>query len=268
MVPKVSTTLLTVALAVNMCLAVETRILLPVVATVVVALIVIAVAPSPADENGRPVTTAHTVPTLVGGSVAAAIAYYPLLLLGASTRSSLDGLQAGSLAGLVLGVAAGQLTAMVTHVASSAARAQLVRSLGVTASLTTFAACACGWIGAARSLNGPDMVVIACAALVGGLVVSAVPGRRLVVTPLALAAGTVAAAATAHWAPGVSAPLWLAASAGFVVIGVALLSFAVGDAWILHREQAPGARAFPAALAFALVGPVVYVAGDFLSALG
>lgn len=265
-VPSVQAALLTIALSIVMGLAAQTGVLVPVVATVFVAQVMIATAPAPADDHGRALPMPHLVPTLVGSVVAAAIAYHPLLLLGAATRASLDGLQVGVFAGVVIGGAAGLIAAIVAQIARRDGRRSLVRSLSAASSLTLFAALASGWIGAARASTGPDIVVVSCIAMVAGLLVWMAPGPRLLVVPLAVLVGA-GAAVGASYIPDIAVPIPFAATAGLGVAGVATLGLAVGTAWTHGRHHLATAWGLPAALSFALTGPVVFVAGDFLSAL-
>lgn len=257
--------LLTIALSIIMGLAAQTGFLLPVLATVVVAQVMIAAAPAPADDHGRALPTPHMIPTLVAGVVAAAVAYHPMLLLGAQTRGSLDGLQSGVLAGILLGSAAGLMAALVAQIARRDGRSSLVRSMGAATSLTVFAACASGWIAAARASTGPDIVIVQCAAMVAALAVSMAPGPRLVIVSLAVLAGAGAAVGTTY-GPGIDVPVLFAMCAGLGAAGVAVLGLAAGAAWTHGRHHLPAAWGLPAALSFALTGPVVFVTGDFLSA--
>jgi hypothetical protein len=108
--------------------------------------------------------------------------------------------------------------------------------------------------------------VVSCAAVVTGVVACLIPGPQPVVLVAALALGAGAAVGTAHFTDG-AMPIGFAAVAGVGAAGVAALGLAVGSAWTHGRHHLPAAWGLPAALGFALTGPVVFVAGDFLSAM-
>lgn len=265
MVFSIRAAALTIALVTVMGLAAQTRVLLPIVATVFIAQVLIAAAPSPADERGRAIPTPQLTATLIGGAVSSAIAYHPALLFGAQTQASLDGLKPGVFAGVLLGVAAGLIAAIVAQVARKDGRGHLVESLAVVTSLVVFAACASAWVGAARANTGREVVTIACAAVLATFVVTFVPGDRRVVLPIALMIGAVAGAAASHLVGG-QAALPFAAVVGLGAGGFALVGLAVGTGWTHGRSHLPSAWGLPGALAFVMAGPLVFVAGDFLAA--
>jgi hypothetical protein len=265
-VSSVPAALLTIALAVIMGLATQTGVLLPVLATVAVAQVMIAAAPAPADDRGRALPTAHMVPTLIASVVSATIAYHPFFLVGVATRASLDGLQVGVFAGAVLGVAAGLVAAIVAQIARRDGRRGVVRSLAAASSLTVCAACASGWVGAARAFTGPDTVLVSCAGIVAGIAAGLMPGPRPAVLVAALVVGGGAGTGAAYLTHA-TMPVAFAAATGLAAAGVASLGLAVGSAWTYGRHHLPAAWGLPAALGFALTGPVVFMAGDYLSAL-
>jgi hypothetical protein len=83
---SVPAALLIIALATIMGLAAQTGVLLPVLATALVAQVVIAAAPAPADDRGRALPTPHMVPAILAAVVSSAIAYHPMFLLGSAQR--------------------------------------------------------------------------------------------------------------------------------------------------------------------------------------
>jgi hypothetical protein len=258
---------LAIVLAAIMGLAAQTGVLLPVLATAFVAQVIIAAAPAPADDRGRALPTPHMIPTLVAAVVSAAIAYRPTLLLGAGTRASLEGLQSGVLAGILPSIAAGLIAAFVAQIARRDDRRSLVRSLGAATSLLVFAACASGWIGAAgRPGSGRGVVVVACAAIAAGILVGLIPGPRPLVVPVAVMTGAASALGAAHLAD-TAMPVAFAVALGVGTSGIAVMALAVGAAWTHGRHHLPTAWGLPAALSLALTGPIVFMAGDFLSAL-
>jgi hypothetical protein len=256
---------LTLALVTVMALAAQTRVLLPVVATVFIAQVLIAVGPSPADERGRAIPTPQLNATLLGGAISSAIAYHPGLLVGAQTRASLDSLKPGVFAGVMLGIAAGLTAAIVAQAARKDGRGHLVESLAAVTSLVVFAACASAWVGAARANTGREVVTVGCAAVLATFVVILAPGDRRVVLPIALMVGAAAGAAASRLVGG-EATLPFAAVVGLGAGGFALVGLAVGTAWTHGRSHLPSAWGLPGALAFVMAGPLVFVAGDFLAA--
>jgi hypothetical protein len=259
--------MLTMALAFVMALAAQTRMLLPVVATVVVVQALIATAPSPADARGRAIPTPQLVATLTGGLLAAVIAYRPDLLIGAlGTRVGIDGLATtGVLAGLAPSVAMGVLVAIVAQIVRTDGRRELVASLGTVVSLVLFAATASAWIGAARTPSGREIVIIAATAIVVALVVWIVFGFRWIGGVIAVLTGGVAAAGMALRLGGAAS--WeFAAVAGIGVAGFAVVGLLVGMAWTEGRHHLSAGWGFPGALAFALTGPLVYVCSQMVSA--
>lgn len=265
MVFSVRATLLALVLATVMGLAAQTRVLLPVLATVFIAQVLIASGPSPADDRGRAIPTPQLIATLISAGVSSAIAYHPDLLLGAQTRASLDSLKPGVFAGLLLGIAAGLVAAIVAQAARKDGRRHLVESLAAVSSLVVFAACASAWVAAARANTGREIVTIGCAAILATFVLTLTPGNRRVVVPIALIGGAGAGAAAGHVVEG-QATLEFAAGVGLGAAGVALLGLAVGTVWTHGRSHLPSAWGLPGALAFVMAGPFVFVAGDFLAA--
>jgi len=256
---------LTLVLAAVMGLAAQTRVLLPVLATVFIAQVLIASGPSPADDRGRAIPTPQLIATLISAGVSSAIAYHPDLLLGAQTRASLEGLRPGVFAGLLVGIAAGLIAAIVAQVARKDDRRHVVESLAAVSSLVVFAACASAWVAAARANTGREIVTVGCAAILATFLLSLTPGDRRVVVPIALIAGAGAGAA-AGYVVGGQATLLFAAGVGLGAAGFAQLGLAVGIVWTHGRSHLPSAWGLPGALAFVMAGPLVFIAGDFLAA--
>jgi hypothetical protein len=193
------------------------------------------------------------------------IAFYPALLFGAQTRASLDSLKPGVFAGMLLGVAAGLIAAIVAQALRTDGRHHLVPSLAAVSSLVVFAACASAWVGAARANTGREIVTIGCAAVLASFLTGLVPGDRRVMLPLSLILGAAAGAGASHVLGG-HATLPFAAVVGFGAAGIALVGLAVGTVWAEGRSHLPSAWGLPGALAFVMAGPLVFVAGDFLAA--
>lgn len=266
---------LTASLAALVALAVQTQFLLLVVAAILVVQCLIASAPAPADERGRAVLSPQELPVLAAGVVSATLAYNPTLLLGArGTQSGSDGaVSTGVFAGVLLGVAAGLTVAIIGQLVRRDERVSLVRSLAAATSLVLFSAIATAWIGAARATSvsgtpvavGRDIVTLACAAVVAGLIVWVFPVSRTLAGAAVLAVGAAAAAGT-NWAIGGSVDLWFAAVAGMCAAAFAAIGLLVGHAWTQGRGHVAVGWGFPGALAFAIVGPLVHVAAQLASA--
>lgn len=265
MVFSVRAAALTIALVTVMGLAAQTRVLLLVLATVLIAQVLIASAPSPADDRGRAIPTPQLTATMVAGAISSAIAYHPALLFGAQTRASLDSLKPGVFAGILIGVAAGLITAIVAQAMRKDGRGHLVESLAAVSSLVVFAACAAAWVAAARANTGWEVVTIGCGAVLVTVLLSLVPGPRSAILPIAVVAGAAAGAAASHLLEG-EATLSFAAGVGLGAGGFTLLGLAVGTVWSHGRSHLPAAWGLPGALAFVMAGPLVFVAGDFLAA--
>lgn len=266
MVPRVPAALLTMALAFVVALAALTRTLSPVVATVIVVQILLATAPSPTDADGRSIPTPQFAATLAGGLVAAAIACLPPFLIGAAgTRAGIDGLAVtGVLAGLMPGVAVGLMMAIGAQLARADDRRSLVLSLAAVVSLVLFASAATAWIGAASTASGREVVAICGGAIVGALAVWIGFGPRLVAGVVSVVVGGAAAAVMALRLGG--AVTWeFATIAGAVVACFTVVGLLIGAAWIDERQQRSARWGFPGALAFALAGPLVYVASQMVN---
>lgn len=263
------------SLAAVVALAVQTRFLFLVVATIVLTQCLIASAPAPADRRGRAIASPQVAATLVAGVVAAAFAYHPLFLLGAAgTQAASDGAVAtGVFAGVLPGVAAGVIVAIIGQALRRDGRPNLVRSLAAVTSLALFAAIAAAWISAARASAigstrvpiGSEVVTLACAAIAGGLLMWVLPFSRMVAGLLTLALGAASAAGTAVLLDSAVHTLY-AAVVGAGAAGFAAMGLLVGQAWTQGRGHASAGWGFPGALAFAMTGPLVYIGAQVATA--
>ena len=133
-------------------------------------------------------------------------------------------------------------------------------TLGVVAALAS------GWVAATRSAASQEVVTVAAVGLAVGLLVWAVPWRRTATSWLAVLAGTGA---------GALVPLVLQGSTTWVlgvVVGggaafCAVLGVVVGRTWTGSRARTAPGWGFPAAVAVALVGPVVHVGSQLVLAV-
>jgi hypothetical protein len=254
------------ALAFVVALAALTRTMLPVLAIVVVVQILLAAAPSPVDANGRTIPTPQFGPTLAGGFVAAVVACLPPVLIGAAgTRAGIDGLAVtGVLAGLMPGVAVGLMAAIGAQLTRKDDRRHLVPSLTAVLSLVLLASRASAWVGASRTASGREVVAICGAAIVGSLAGWIGFGPRLAAGVVGAFVGGASAAVMALRLEG--AVTWeFAAVAGTVVAGFTVVSLLIGTTWIGGQPQRSSGWGFAGAVAFALVGPLVYVASQMVS---
>lgn len=240
-----------------------------VAAAVLVVQVLIALAPSAIDPAGRAIPSPHFVAALVAGVVATLITLFPGLLDGA-TGSSPDVVGAtdhGMLAGIMPAIAVAVFVALMAQMLRTDGRSDLVPSTTYAVTLGVFAALATGWIGAAQSLGGAEVVAIGSAGVAAGLLGWLVPIDRFVAASLAILTGAVGGAAVAA---SVDSPMtWLfgvaigSAAALFAVLGQVL-----GRAWSRGRRHAAAGWGFPGAMSVALAAPLVYVGGQLIGMSG
>lgn len=265
-VPRLSSTLLTVCLAAVLALAAYVDVLLVAAAVVVVQLLV-ATASAPADARGRSIPSPRFTAAVVSGLVATGITLAPTVLNGADgSRSAADvTIASGTLAALLPAIAAGVFVTLAAQMRRRDGRRELVASTGYAVSLGAFAALAVGWIGAAQSSGGADLVGVAAAGLAVGVLVWALPVSRWLRGAMAVLLGTGAGSAVALQLEAVVATS-LGAAAGGAAAFFGILGQAIGRAWSQDRPHAAAGWGFPAGLSVALVGPVVYVGGQLVGA--
>jgi len=265
-VSRAGSTLLSIALAVVLTLAAYTNVLF-VGAVVVIAQIMIAAAPSPANESGRPVNAPRFGAAAVAGLIATAVTLHPALLLGADgTRAGRVGrIESGVFAGLVPAMAAGLIAALLSQMFRKWGRKSLVLTTGYAVTLCAFTALTIGWIGAAQSLGGAPVVAVGAIALSAALLVWLVPFDRWIVGSFAITAGGVAGAVAASSLGGDSGMTWVfGAFAGVWVAMFGILGQVLGRAWCSGRRHASAGWGFPGALSLALPAPIVFIAGQLL----
>lgn len=267
-VSRLPSTLLSVSVAGVLALAAHLDVLLVAAAVVFVQLLV-ATASAPADARGRSIPSPRFVAAVVSGLVATGVTLAPTVLDGADgSRSTADvTIASGTLAGLLPAIAAGVFVTLVAQMRRSDGRRELVASTGYAVSLGAFAALAVGWIGAAQSSGGADLIVVASGGLALGVLTWAVPVNRWLRGAAAVSVGAGAGAAIAAAMDAVVAiSLGTAVGAGAAFFGV--LGQVIGRAWSQDRPHAAAGWGFPAGLSVALVGPVVYVGGQLVGAHG
>lgn len=260
-VPRVSPAALSLALAAVLTLAAYSDVLF-VTAVIVLVQVLVAMAPSPADERGRTVSAPRFGAAIVAGAVATALTVDPSLLVGApgTVSGSIGQVNAGTYAALIPAASAGVMVALVSQMFRRDRRA-LVPTLGYAVALVIFAALPVGWVTAARSFGGPDIVAVCAAALVGALLVWQLPVGPWLAGALAAAGGAVGGAVAAGVLDS-----YLTAFFGFTIgIGVglfAVLGQVLGSQWVRGRRHASAGWGFPGAMSIVLVAPVVHLAGQ------
>ena len=266
--PRLGSTLLSLALAGAITLAAYTDPLL-VGAAVALVQVLIALAPSAVDPSGHSIRSPHFVAALSGGLVATTITLAPDLLNGADGTSPdvVGATDSGMLAGILPAIAVSVFVALIAQMLRKDGRPDLVPSTAYAVTLGAFAALSAGWIGAAQSLGDAEAVAVGAAGLAAGLLVWLVPLDRFVCASFAVVAGAAGGAAVAlladstlTWVFGVTIG---SATALFAVLGQVL-----GRAWSRGRTHASAGWGFPGAMSIALAAPLVYVGGQLVGAPG
>jgi hypothetical protein len=265
-VSRVGASALSVVIAAVLTLAAQTGVLILVAAVIVVVQGLLASAPSPADARGRSIPTPRSAATMSAGLVSCIVALDPTLLLGADGSSvGQDGLiSTGVIAGILPGVVVGVFVALVAQMFRRDDRRELVLSMSGAVSLALFASLASAWIGAARAASGPEVVTIAAVGLAASLLVWMIPIDRYVCASAAILVGAGASAAAAIVVDGL--PTWvfgLAVGSGTALF--AILGQVLARAWSQGRVHASAGWGFPGAMAIAMAGPIVYLAGQLVT---
>ncbi|MCW2771008.1 MAG: hypothetical protein JWR27_2441 [Aeromicrobium sp.] len=265
-VPRLGPTLLSLALAGVMTLAAYTDPVLVGVAVLLVQ-VLIALGPGPVDRAGAAIASPRLVPVLVAGVVATTLTLEPELLSGADgTSADVIGISdTGVLAGTIPGVAAAVFVALVAQMLRRDGRTDLVQSVGYAVMLSASAVLAVGWIGAVQSVGDAACVAVAAAGVAAGLLVWTLPVDRWICLSLATVAGAAAGAAVVLAVDSIMTVyfgvLVGAAAAILAVLGQVVARVVAGRG--THPSVVWG---FPGAMAIALVGPVVYLGGQLVTA--
>ncbi|MGH3473961.1 MAG: hypothetical protein ACRDOT_03510 [Aeromicrobium sp.] len=263
---RIGASALSVVIAAILTLAVQTGVLLLVAAVIVVVQGLLASAPAPADARGRSIPTPRSAATMSAGLVSCIVALEPTLLLGASGSSvGQDGLiSTGVIAGILPGVVVGVFVALVAQMLRRDDRRELVVSTSGAVSLALFASLASAWIGAARAASGGEVVTIAAVGLAASLLVWMIPIDRIVCASAAIIVGAGASAGAALVVDGL--PTWifgLAVGSGTALF--AILGQVLARAWSQGHRHASAGWGFPGAMAVAMAGPIVYLAGQLVT---
>lgn len=261
--PRLVSSVLSVALAGLLALSATTGELWLVVAAVGLAQLLVAAAP--AASGLEHVRSRPFLPVVAGCAVATTLAYDPGLLAGTEgTRSADDALLAsGVLAGILVGSAVVVALALLAQMLRRDGRADLVRSVAGTVTLGVLTCLGAGWVAAAGASSSTDVVLAGALALAAALLVWAVPGDRVLVASASVVAGVVAGGAAPLLVDGPGT--WVLGSAvGGAAALCAVLGQVLGRAWTVGRSTGPEGWAFPAGLSVVLVGPVVHVGAQLV----
>jgi hypothetical protein len=267
-VPRLGSTLLSLALAGVITLAAYTD---PVFvgAAVVLVQVLIALAPSAVDPSGRSIRSPHFVAALAAGLVATAITLEPDLLSGADGTSPdvVGATDNGMMSGILLAIAVAVFVSLLAQMSRTDGRPDLVSSTAYAVALGAFAALSSGWIGAAQSLGDSACVAVGAGGLAAGLLVWLIPIDRWFCASLAIVAGAGGGAAVTQY---VDSPLtWVFGVAiGSATALFAILGQVLGRAWSQGHTHAAAGWGFPGAMSIALAAPLVYIGGQLVGAPG
>lgn len=266
--PRLGSTLLSLALAGAITLAAFTDPLL-VGAAVILVQVLIALAPRAIDPSGNTIRSPHFAAALSGGLVATAITLAPDLLDGAEGTSPdvVGATDNGMLAGILPAIAVSVFVTLFAQMLRSDGRPDLVPSTAYAVTLGAFAALSSGWIGAAQSLGDAEAVAVGAGGLAAGLLVWLIPIDRWICASCAIVAGGAGGAAVAIYAD--STLTWLfGVAVGSAVALFGVLGQVLGRAWSRGRTHAAAGWGFPGAMSVALAAPLVYVGGQLVGAPG
>lgn len=266
MVPRVESTLLSIALAGVLTLAAYTEVFL-VAAVVLVTQCMIAAAPTPADAIAHSANAPRFGAAALTGLIATVITVHPQLLIGATgTRAGTIGaVDSGIFAGMLPAVAAGVIVSLLAQMFRRGGREALILSTGYAVTVCVFAAVTIGWIAASQSVGGAPAVATCAIALSAGLLVWLLPWDRWIVGCAAVAAGGLAGGVAAELLHHETTMNWAyGAIAGVGVAMFAILGQVLGRVWGEGRRHASSGWGFPGAMAIALAAPVVFVAAQMV----
>jgi hypothetical protein len=237
-----------------------------VAAAVVLVQLLVAVSPPLLTASGEGIGSPRLVPAIVAGLVATVLTLEPQLLEGADGTSVdvVGATDTGMFAGVLPAVMAAVFVALFGQMLRKDGRTHLVSSVGYAVTLSIVAAFAAGWLGAAQSLGGADVVAVGAAGLGGALLAWAVPVDRWICLSLATLAGAAAGAAVAATAD--SSMTWFFG----VVVGagagvLAVLGQLVGRIMAARSVHAAVRWGFPGAMSVAFAAPVVYIGGQLIT---
>lgn len=226
--------------------------------SVLIAQLVLASAPAPTASRAPAI--ARFVPIALGGSVATVLTARPSLLAGAGGTETgrVGAVDTGVLVGVAPGIAVLVLAALLSQMLRRDGRDGLVESLTQTVSVGVVVTLLTGWVAALQSFNGVPVVVQAAIAVVATTVVVHLPGPPALIGALAaVVSGSVSAVATVLVDDTI--PYAFAVALGVSVSVFLVLGQAIAREWGSDPRRRVGVDAM---LPLALVGPVVFLAGQ------
>lgn len=236
-----------------------------VAATVLLVQGQIAVGPHPADARGRTVRAPKVAAVMTASVVATVLTLWPRTLIGADGTSAGDiaGVVPGSLVAILPATAAGVIVALLSQMLRRDGRRELVLTTAHAATASLLATLAIGWITAARTPLGVEVVTLGAVGAGAALLLWCLPGDRYLVASIAMLGAGLASALVAHLQGGLFTFTWVFGllMGAQVSIG-AILGQVVGRAWGEGRRHAASGWGFPGALSVALAAPLVHLIGQ------
>lgn len=264
-VPRLGSTLLSLALAGVMTLAAYADPWL-VAAAVVLVQVLVAASPPLMTSAGEVIASPRFVPAVVAGLVATALTLEPDLLTGAqgSSPDVVGATDTGMLAGALPAIMVAVFVALFAQMLRTDGRTHLVQSVGYAVTLSVVTAFTAGWLGASQSLGDAEAVAVGAAGLSAGLVVWLLPIDRWLCVGLSALGGAAGGALVAAFVDS-SMTIFFG-----VVVGAGSALFAVVGQVVgrtmVRGDLRPAARwGFPGAMAVAFAAPVVYVGGQLIT---
>jgi hypothetical protein len=196
----------------------------------------------------------------VGGLVATALVTWPDLLSGFDGSHAGDAAResGGTLMGLAPAAGVVVVGSIVREMARRGRRTALTASIAATVSLGVWAVLLAAWVAAAKTDDGDQIVLVATVAVAVAALAWSIPGPRGVIGPLAVLAGTAAAAGLTTV---VTDPLDLPIAVGLA--GAATLLTVCGRAIASTLAADPARRlSVEAVLPLVLVGPIAFWTGQ------
>jgi hypothetical protein len=238
-----------------------------VAAAVVLVQLLVAASPSLLTSSGEVVGSPRFAPAIVAGLVATVLTLEPQLLEGADGTSAdvVDVADTGMFSAVLPAVMVAVFVALVAQMLRKDGRTQLVSSVGYAVTLAVVAALAVGWLGAAQSLGGAEVVAVGAGGLAAALLAWALPVDRWICLGLATVAGAAGGAAVAASVDSSMTILFGAVVGGGVGV-FAVLGQLAGRVMADRSTHAAVRWGFPGAMSVACAAPIVYISGQLVTA--
>ena len=200
---------------------------------------------------------------VAGGVAATVFTAWPDLLAGfeGSEAGESARMSGGTLMGVGPAAAIVVLLAMLREMLRRGRRTALTASVATTVTLGACSTLLAAWVAAAKTDEGDQVVLIAAASVAVSVLVWSLPGHRYLVAPLALLAGTGAAAAAQVLVDG---PLDLGIAAGLGAVGALLAASGRAIAATVVPDAARR-LAVDAVLPLVFVAPVAFWTGQLFT---